>query len=451
MHVSATKILRFTVPVLVMLTVAGCDTLGVSDWFDTTRKIKIAGERISVMSKGTTLVADAQLKDTPVVLPEPQHNMSWPEAGYDSGNLAPHLAAEGNFKEVWKVSIGVGSNDTAPLTAPPVIADGTVYVIDAESRVSAINAKTSAKVWETPLAPQDEEDQDRGFGGGVAYSDGKVFATSGFGFAVALDAKTGKELWRAKIDSPVHSTPVVAGGRVYVITRQNQLLALDVKDGHTLWNHTGSDEAASMLASSNVAVTGETVVVPYSSGELYALRVENGRPAWNDSLTRSGNVTALTDINDIAGRPVIDRDLVIAVNHSGSLVAMNIANGDVVWSRDIPSIQTPLVAGDFVYVVSTEGEVTCLLRRDGRVKWTTQLQGYDDPDDKEDPIVWSGPILVSNRLLLLSSDGRAALISPFTGEKQSEMEIPEGTRVPPVVADGTLYLLTEDADLIALR
>ena len=194
-----------------------------------------------------------------------------------------------------------------------------------------------------------------------------------------MDAKTGNEVLALQTDSPVHSSPVIAGGRVYVITRLNELLAIDESNGQVLWDHTGSTKAQACSRPSNVAVQGETVVVPYSSGELYALRVENGRPAWNNALTRTGNVTALTDINDIAGRPVIDRDMVIAVNQSGDLVAMNFVNGEVVWTREIASIQTPLVIGDFVYIVSTSGQVLCLLRRDGRVKWTAQLDAYQDP------------------------------------------------------------------------
>ena len=121
--------------------------MGISDWFDTNKKPKIAGERIAVMSPQAALTPDAQLKDTPVVLPDPQKNTSWPEAGYDSGNLVPHLAADGNSKQIWSVSAGDGSNDEAPLTSPPVVEEGTIYVIDADSTVSAFStANGGAKV-----------------------------------------------------------------------------------------------------------------------------------------------------------------------------------------------------------------------------------------------------------------------------------------------------------------
>jgi outer membrane protein assembly factor BamB len=206
-----------------------------------------------------------------------------------------------------------------------------------------------------------------------------------------------------------------------------------------------------VLSSASVGVSGDTVVVPYSSGELFALRTQNGTPAWNDTLTRTGNVTSLTIINDIAGRPVIDRNLVLAVSHSGTLAAINFRSGSRAWTRNIAGIQTPLVAGEYVFIVSTDGEVVCLNRADGRVRWTSQLPSFEDPKGKRGPIVWTGPLLVSNFLVLVSSNGKAELLSPYTGEKLGETAIPDGTFIPPVMANGTMYVLTNDAQLVALR
>ncbi len=113
-----------------------------------------------------------------------------------------------------------------------------------------------------------------------------------------------------------------------------------------------------------------------------------------------GTRTALSDLDDVAGRPVIDRDMVFAISHSGTMVAINLDSGQRVWSRDIGGIQTPWVAGDFLYVLTTENMILCLQRKDGRVKWVHQLPRWEDPDDKDEPIVWSGPVLVSDRLVV---------------------------------------------------
>jgi outer membrane protein assembly factor BamB len=159
----------------------------------------------------------------------------------------------------------------------------------------------------------------------------------------------------------------------------------------------------------------------------------------------------MSELDDIAGRPVVDRDFVFAISHSGVMAAINISTGDRVWSRDIGGIQTPWAAGDYVYVLTSEAQLLCLARKDGRVKWIHQMQRWTDVEAKSGPIVWAGPVLVSDRLILVSSGGYAASVSPYTGELLGRMEIPDGTYIAPVVANGTLYILTNDAQLVALR
>ncbi len=83
-------------------------------------------------------------------------------------------------------------------------------------------------------------------------------------------------------------------------------------------------------------------------------------------LTSSGTITALSELDDIAGRPVVDRGLVFAISHSGVMVAINLNSGDRVWSRDIGGIQTPWVAGDWVYVMTTEASFCASSARTAR-------------------------------------------------------------------------------------
>ncbi len=153
-----------------------------------------------------------------------------------------------------------------------------------------------------------------------------------------------------------------------------------------LWDHQGIAESAGILASTSAAVSGETVIVPYTSGEVFALRAQNGQVGWSDVLSRSGHVTALSELDDIAGRPVIDRGVVYAISQSGMMAAFSANTGERLWTRDIGGIQTPWAAGDYVYVLDNADRVICLTRKEGRVRWIHQLPQYDDPDHKDNPI-----------------------------------------------------------------
>ncbi len=432
-----------------VLLLAGCDTL--TDLIPTGKtKSNIKGERVSVITLEQQLEADPKMADVPVQLPPPYRNSDWPQPGGYADNVMHHLEAAGPLKTVWGESAGKGSDENSRLTAKPIIAEGRIYTLDAESLVTAFDANTGQKIWEHSLAGEDD-DPEKGFGGGIAYEDGRLYATSGFGFVKALDAKTGKELWKTNLSVPITDAPVVNGGRVYAITEENHLYVLAAADGRLLWDHSGITESAGILSNTSVAVAGEFVVAPYSSGELFALRVENGRVAWSDTLSRTGNTTALTALNDIAGRPVIDRGMVFAISHSGRMVAIDIRTGERVWTNDISGIQTPWVAGDFVFVVSTDASLICLARKDGRIKWISQLPHYEDPENKDKPIYWAGPVLVSDRLLLLSSDGHAVSVSPYTGKVLGQVDIPSGALIAPVVASGMVYILTDGAELVALK
>ena len=294
-------------------------------------------------------------------------------------------------------------------------------------------------------------DPTKGFGGGLAYEDGKLFVSTGFGSVIALSAQTGAQLWKTDLGVPIVNAPVANGGRVFLSSEDNHFYALAQSDGRKLWDHQGISEAAGILSSTSAAVAGEFVIAPYTSGELYAIRVLNGRPAWNDMLTRSGTVTALSELDDIAGRPVVDRDMVFAISHSGIMAAISLSTGDRIWSRDIGGIQTPWVAGDFLYVLTSDSQLLCLQRKDGRVKWIAQLARWENESDKSGDIVWSGPVLISNRLIVVSNTGVIASISPYTGKMLGREKFDGGTIISPVVANGTLFVLTKHADLLALR
>ena len=89
------------------------------------------------------------------------------------------------------------------------------------------------------------------------------------------------------------------------------------------------------------------------------------------------------------------------------MAAIELRRGVRIWDLDLGSTQTPWLAGDFIYVLTTRGEVVCLLRDNGRIRWVSPLPRLTDPDDPAStPISWTGPILVGDRLLIAGSTAR---------------------------------------------
>ncbi|HKS90031.1 MAG TPA: PQQ-binding-like beta-propeller repeat protein [Stellaceae bacterium] len=427
---------------LLALGTAGCD------WFKD-KKVPLAGERIPVLGFGGSLDPDPKLAAAPVTLPPPAVNPDWPEAGGNPAHAMGHPALPGKFARVWETSVGEGSSRHTKVLSQPVVAGGRVYAMDGGAQVSALDAAGGKTIWQVDLKPQGERGS--AFGGGPAFSKDRLYVATGYAEVLALDPGTGKVQWRQSVSAPVHAPPTVADGRIFVVTVENELDVLDASDGHRLWSHNGIPETAGLLGGASPAVEGEVVVAAYSSGELFALRTDNGRALWSDNLALTRTVNAVASLADIRGRPVIDRGRVFAVSHSGRMAAIDMRTGDRVWEREIASSQGPWVVGDYVYVLANDNELVCLKRDDGDVRWVRPLARFEDEKAKSDPIFWAGPVLGGNRLIAVSSLGDAASVSPVTGELIGRQSVSDAAYVGPVIANNTLYLLTDDANLSAYR
>ncbi|MCW0233790.1 MAG: PQQ-like beta-propeller repeat protein [Ferrovibrio sp.] len=441
---------RFALLAVTVLSLAGCDTI--DDWFAKEQKIEAVGERISVIAFDSQLDPDPQLADTPVALPKPWRNPEWPQAGGYPSHAMQHLELPDRLRTAWTADLGAEADDEQKILAQPVIAGGRVFAMDAAAQVSAFDAASGRRLWRVNLTPRREETG--ATGGGLAWHADKLFVATGYGDVIALEPSTGRAFWATQLKQPIRGAPTAEGGRVFVVTYDNQLHALDTERGTELWLHTGVAEQAGFLGAANPASEGNTVVVPYSSGEILALRADTGVVAWGEQLVRSsGRISQAGALNDINGRPVIDRGRVYAVSQSGRFIAIDLRTGERVWERVIASIQTPWVAGDFIYAITIDAEIICLSRRDGKVKWIRQLRRYLDPKAKTNKgvITWWGPVLAGDRLLVASTDERMLSISPYTGDLIGQIELSDKAAQPPVVADGTVYIVTEDARLTALR
>jgi outer membrane protein assembly factor BamB len=441
-------ILRVVMVALCGLVIAACSS-DAFEWLGEPPPPPLPGDRIAVLEFDTELKVDAGAAQLPVILPPPLDTPNWPQYGGLVDKAMHHIAAPGPLDEIWSKSIGEGQGRFRKLIAQPVVALGRIFTLDADTEVTAFDVDTGERLWDFDITPEDEDDG--GWGGGLAFYRGRLYVTSGYGELIVLNHETGEEYWRVQIGPPVRTPPTVSQGRVYVVTSDNELITLDADTGEVLWTHRGLEEMAGLLGGGGPAVSGSFVVVTYSSGEVYALRAENGRVVWADTLAFASRLGSLAALNDINGSPVVDRGLVFAVSHSGRLVAIDLASGGRVWEREITGVQTPWVAGDYLYVVTIDGLVVCLLREDGRIRWVSPLPTFEDMEDRDDPILWFGPILVGDRLLVAGTDGTAAALSPYTGEVLGMVDLGDNLPMSPISAQNTVFFIEDSGELIALR
>ncbi|HTK35765.1 MAG TPA: PQQ-binding-like beta-propeller repeat protein [Caulobacteraceae bacterium] len=406
------------------------------------------GARIPVLSETDALKPSAALKGVDFALPPAQPQADWPLPGGTPEQSVEHAVAGQNFSIAWRRKVGQGIARGHRVTATPVIAQGRIYTLDGAGLVSAHDERSGAEIWRNDLAPRSGRDKDA-YGGGVAFDDGTVYVSSGYRFVTALDAATGKVKWRTATPSPVHGAPTVSAGRVFVVDIEDQLMAFNAADGLVVWNFQALEEPARVIAASSPAVSGEVLVAPFASGEVSAFRTANGNALWSDTLTFTNRNYALSEIRDVAGRPVIYRGDVFAGSHSGMFGAISLRDGSRRWDLPISTITTPLPTGDVVYVTDQAGLLICIARESGQVYWTVDLNA--GAKKKKDRAVWSGPLLASDKLIVVSTKGEAVALNPHTGARLQSLKLGSGAFLSPIAANGTVYVLSEAAELIAIR
>ncbi|GAA0635187.1 PQQ-like beta-propeller repeat protein [Brevundimonas lenta] len=415
------------------------------------------GQRISVLEFEQQLAPSPALSGRDFFIPGPQAAVAWTQPGGNVENAPEHVIAAADFTVAWRRNVGAGSSRNQQVMAPVVADNGRVFVLDGESTVSAVDAGTGAPAWKVNVRPEGKERG--GFGGGVAVGGGKVFVASGYRTMTAIDQASGAVLWTSPVDVPIHGAPTVAGNRVFVVDVENQIFAFDTTTGRQDWSFRGIPEPARIMRASSPAVVGDTVIAPFSSGEVVALRASTGQTLWSQTLSRTSRTSALSEIRDIAGRPVVSRGVVYAVGHSGVLSAMDIRSGQPKWQLPVAGVNAPLPVGDVVYVVSKNGELTVINRDNGQVYWTRDLNegrgrkegGFLGMFDRTVYPEWSGPLMASNRLLLVNSEGELVALDPKTGAQTATLRLGAAAYVAPAAYNGSLFVLTDKGELVSIR
>ena len=432
---------------LVTAALSGCG----DNWFGKAEKPPLPGERIAVLDYERDLRPDSGKTAPGFSGVEAWKNDTWPQAGgYPSHAMQNLSLKSGALQKVWSADIGEGSRKRLPLTAQPVVLGKTIFVLDTDSTLSAFDTDNGNRRWSVDV--RDPEEQDPAIGGGIGAGDGGlIYVTAGYDELVCVDGAKGAIKWRAKLPSPSRAAPTIINGRVYVTTLSSSILALNAADGKVEWEYSGIAATTGLIGAASPAATADLVVPVFSSGEIYALRAANGSVAWSDNLASTLQLGGLTTLSDIRGLPVIDGNVVYAISFGGKIAAIDLSAGTRIWQKEISGAKTPWVAGNRIFVISSDSQIVALDKENGAVAWVSQLARFKDAADKTGPLIWNGPIMGGGRLFAFSSDGRIAEIDPDKGTLIRETDNGEDMRIAPLISGSTLYVLSEDGDLIAYR
>ena len=387
----------------------------------------------------------------PISLGNQQTNADWTHSIGTEKYRVSHPALRGTPQLAWSTNIGAGDSRKQRITADPVVSGGRVFTLDAGAQVAATST-SGALLWTRDLTPASDR-QGESSGGGLAIEGDTLYVSVGFGVLAALDASSGAVRWTQKLEATGTGTPTVSGDLIYLTAGDDTGWAVRKSDGRVEWQTGASTSRHNVLGAPAPAVTSQFAIFAFGSGEVQGVFRQGGVGRWSASVVgrRPGRARSL--ISDVTSAPVVSGNTVFVGNHSGRLAALDAESGNRLWTAREGAIGAVWPAGGSVFAVTDLNELVRLDAATGERIWGIPLPNFvkDKPKKQSKIFAHYGPIIAGGRVIIASDDGLIRSYNPTDGSLLGSTEIPGGATTSPVVAGGTLYLVSTKGQLHAFR
>jgi len=395
--------------------------------------------------------AEAPAQAPPLSLPAARVNSEWTQSIASPATRTAHPALGNGARLIWSVDIGEGDTRRNRVTADPVVAGGRIFTLDSQARVTAVSTAGDV-VWSRDLTPPNDSGRDAS-GGGLAYAGGKLFVSSGFGLLTALDAATGKTAWQQNLRTTGTGSPTVYGDLVYLVSGDEVGWALDTGNGRIRWQLSGTPDANNVLGAPAPAVSSDYAIFAFGSGQVQAAFRKGGLSRWDAQIAGRRPGFGTGRVTDITTDPVIDGARVYVGSHAGRTIALDVNNGERLWTAPDGPLNPVWPAGGSLFMVSDRNELLRLSASDGSRLWGRKLPFFTKSRPRRQNEIYAhhGPVIAGGRLTVASNDGKLRFFRPADGAPLGSVPLPGGATTNPVVAGNTLYVVSTKGQLLAFR
>ena len=363
----------------------------------------------------------------------------------DVVKMSPLPTVENQFtpSTAWSSSVGSGIGDFYS-NLHPAFADSVVYAADRKGTVTAFNADDGKEVWSVNLAEKDGwfSRAPALLSGGITVSGGHVYIGCEKAQVYALNTSDGSVAWQTRVAGEALSRPVVSDGVVLIHTSNGQLQALNEADGAVKWTVNLDMPALSLRGESAPATAFGAAIVGGDNGRVSAVLMEQGQMIWQQRISQATGPTEIDRLSDVDTTPVIVNGVVYALAYNGNLTAMDLRSGQIMWKRELGSVNDFIVDGNRIYLVDQNDRLLALNTEGGVTMWTQSDLLHR---------LLTAPALYNGSLVVGDSEGYMHWIDPQTGRFVAQDKVDSsGFLTDPVVADGKLLIQAKDGTLYAI-
>lgn len=365
----------------------------------------------------------------------------------DVVKMSPLPTVENQFtpEKAWNTSVGNGIGDFYS-NLHPAWQDSTIYAADRHGVVKAVSADDGREVWKVDLSEK------TGFfssnipallSGGLTVDGAHLYVGSEKAKVFALNTSDGSIAWQAKVAGEALSRPVISDGLVLVHTSNGMLQALNEADGAVKWTVNLDMPSLSLRGESAPATAFGAAIVGGDNGRVSAVLMQQGQIIWQQRISQATGATEIDRLSDVDTTPVIVNGVVYALAYNGNLTALDLRSGQIMWKREMGSVNDFIVDANRIYLVDQNDRVVALNADGGVTLWTQSDLLHRN---------LTAPVLYNGYLVVGDSEGYMHWINADDGRFVAQQKVDSsGFQTTPVVASDKLLIQAKDGTLYAIK
>lgn len=364
----------------------------------------------------------------------------------DVVKISPPPTVENQFTPqiLWRSSVGSGSGDYY-INLRPGWWNNRVYAADRKGTVQALDASNGKKIWSVSLAEKGKwlsGHQGAMLSGGITVDGDHLYLGSENARVFALNTTDGSVQWKTTVAGEAISRPVVSDGLVLIHTSNGILQALDADNGEIKWTVNLDVPLLSLRGESAPATSLGAAFVGGDNGRVSAILLEQGQIIWQQNISQVSGATEIDRLSDVDSSPVIVDGVVYAVAYNGSLAALDLRSGQLIWKQNLGSVHNFIVDGRYIYLVDQTDRISAIDRDNGSTLWQQSALLHRK---------LTAPVIYQNTLVLADTEGYVHWMDISNGRFVSQQKPDSaGFIADPIVTGNMLLMQAKNGNLYAI-
>lgn len=337
------------------------------------------------------------------------------------------------IETLWDISLK-GANGKF-ISIRPVLRDEQLFVAEPDGRVLAVDAASGKRVWKSETGAP--------LTAGPGIVGDLVLLGTGEAELIALERETGEESWRRRVSSEVLSSPVGESGTAVVRSIDGRVLGMNAATGETRWSFDRRVPVLTLRGDSSLLIHDGRVLLGFANGKLVSLALATGNLVWETAIGTPHGRTELERVVDIDADPVLVEGVVYGACFNDGVAAVSESSGVVLWKRELSTHAGLDADWRQLYITDAEDHVWSLDASNGATLWQQDVLHARR---------LSAPAIIGEYIVVGDYEGYLHWLAQEDGRLLARVRVGNGRiRIQPLVVDDVVYIFDDKGRLAALR